>query len=264
MSIGTTPGLGRIATPVRMLGRMMMPVLLVAAVMSLMPAPIARADAPDPTPSQNPYATIDPALRQVLERFDAAQAQVTSLSAHFTERKEIGLLKNAVIQKGQFYHTKPDKFLWEYLAPEPKVLLMNGKSLVAYYPLQKEAEEIETRLSKRLVKYFGLGQVFVDLQEYYNLDLDTANTLADTHCIVMKPKMKRLEKHLSEVRIWIDDKINQVRQLEYREADGDRTTFSFEDIQVNPVINASRYEIKLPQDVRISDSFSGFFAEKGR
>jgi outer membrane lipoprotein-sorting protein len=114
------------------------------------------------------------------------------------------------------------------------------------------------------VKYFGLGQVFADLQEYYNLSLDSGNTLAGTHLIVMKPKMKRLEKRLLEVRIWLDDKINQVRQLEYREADGDRTVFLFADIQVNSEINASRYEIKLPQDVRISDSFSGFFAEKGR
>ena len=232
---------------------------------SVIAAPVSPAPPVPPvlTPS-DPYASFDPALRRVLEQFDAAQAQVTTLSAHFTERKEIGLLKNAVIQKGQFYHTKPDKFLWEYLSPEPKVLLMNGKSLVAYYPLQKEAEEIETRLSKRLVKYFGLGQVFADLQEYYNLSLDSDNTVAGTHLIVMKPKMKRLEKRLLEVRIWLDDKINQVRQLEYREADGDRTVFLFGDIQVNAEINASRYEIKLPQDVRISDSFSGFFAEKGR
>jgi len=239
--------------------------LRILLVLMLAPALCLAAAAAPPAPATvDPYAGFDPALREVLERFDAAQAQVTTLSARFTERKEIGLLKNAIIQKGQFYHTKPDKFLWEYLSPEPKVLLMNGKSLVAYYPLQKEAEEIETRLSKRLVKYFGLGQVFADLQEYYNLSLDTGNTLAGTHLIVMKPRMKRLEKRLLEVRIWLDDRVNQVKQLEYREADGDRTVFTFEDIQLNAQIAESRYEIKLPQDVRVSDSFSGFFAEKGR
>ena len=243
-----------------LLGLLLAPALFFALAESAAaapPAPTARA-------LNDPYAGFDPTLRQVLEKFDAAQAQVTTLAAKFTERKEIGLLKNAVVQKGQFYHTKPDKFLWEYLSPEPKVLLMNGKSLVAYYPLQKEAEEIETRLSKRLVKYFGLGQVFADLQEYYSLSLDTTNTVAGTHLVVMKPRMKRLEKRLVEVRIWLDDHVNQVRQLEYREADGDRTVFMFDDIQVNTVIADARYEIKLPQDVRVSDSFSGFFAEKGR
>jgi outer membrane lipoprotein carrier protein len=239
----------------------------VLAVVVLIPAP-AAADpaslAPGATPATDAYAGMDPALRAVLEQFDAAQAQVRALSARFVERKEIGLLKNAVVQKGQFYHTKPDKFLWEYLSPEPKTLLMNGKSLVAYYPVQKQAEEIQTRLSKRLVKYFGLGQVFADLQEYYTLSLDPANTVARTHLIVMKPRSKRLEKRLSEVRIWLDDELKQVRQLEYREADGDRTLFTFEDIRVNPDISPARYEIKLPEDVHVSDSFSGFFTEKGR
>ncbi len=227
---------------------------------------VVRAAGPAaPTgPATDPYAHFDPVFRKVLERFDEAQAKVTSISARFVERKEIGLLKNAVIQKGEFYHTKPDKFLWEYVSPEPKMLLMNDKTLVAYYPVQKEAEEIQTRLSRKLVKYFGLGQIFADLQEYYNLSMEPDDSVPGTHLIVMKPKQKRLEKRLLEVRIWLDDEINQVRRLEYREADGDRTLFTFEDIRVNPPISAARYEINLPADVKISDTFSGFFSEKGR
>jgi outer membrane lipoprotein carrier protein len=240
---------------------------LLAALAVFFPANIFAQDVQTPpaaAASRAVSAIADPELRTVLEKFDAAQAGLTTLSARFTERKEIGLLKNAVVQKGQFYHTKPDKFLWEYTAPEPKSLLMNGKSLIAYYPVQKEAEEIQTRLSRRLVKYFGLGQAFSDLSEYYSLSLDRKNTVPGTHLIVLKPKMKRLEKRLVEVRIWLDDKINQVRQLEYREADGDRTLFAFEDIKVNAQINPGLYEIKFPGDVHVSDSFSGFFAEKGR
>jgi len=227
---------------------------------------VARAAAPAAPAATvtDPYADFDPAFRQVLERFDEAQARVTSISARFVERKEIGLLKNAIIQKGEFYHTKPDKFLWEYVSPEPKMLLMNDKTLVAYYPVQKEAEEIQTRLSRKLVKYFGLGQIFADLREYYNLSMEPDDTVPGTHLIVMKPRQKRLEKRLLEVRIWLDDEINQVRRLEYRETDGDRTLFTFDDIRVNPPISAARYEINLPADVKISDTFSGFFSEKGR
>ncbi len=233
---------------------------LALACMLLCALPIAARAASD----AGPYDRTDPALRQVLEKFDAAQSGVTTLSARFTERKEIGLLKNAVIQKGVFSHTKPDKFLWEYASPEPKLLLMNDKTLVAYYPLQKQAEEIQTRLTRKLVKYFGLGQVFADLQQYYDLSLEADNPVPGTHLIVMKPKVKRLEKRLMEVRLWLDDQVNQVRQLEYRETDGDRTVFTFEDIKVNAEIPASRYVIKFPEDVRVSQSFSGFFAEKGR
>lgn len=210
------------------------------------------------------YAGLDPELREVLERFDAAQAGVTSLSASFVERKEIGLLKNAVVQKGVFYHSKPDRFLWEYVEPEPKMLVMNETLLIAYYPLHKQAEEIRTRLSRRLVKYFGLGQVFSDLRTYYELSLGTRNDVPGTSLIVMTPKKKSLAKRLLEVRIWLDQELHQVRQLEYREVDGDRTLFTFDQIEVNPSIPADRYEIDLPADVTVSTSFSGFFSEKGR
>jgi outer membrane lipoprotein carrier protein len=242
-------------------------VSLLTALAALLPAAVfgqAVQTPPAVAASKAVSAIADPELRAVLERFDGAQAGLTTLSARFTERKEIGLLKNAVLQKGRFYHTKPDKFLWEYTAPEPKSLLMNGKSLIAYYPVQKQAEEIQTRLSRRLIKYFGLGQAFAELSEYYNLSLDRDNSVPGTHLIVLKPRMKRLEKRLLEVRIWLDDKLNQVRQLEYREADGDRTLFAFEEIKVNAQIDPGLYEIKLPGDVHVSDSFSGFFAEKGR
>ncbi len=234
--------------------------VICAVTMFMLAAAVPWAEAPP----ADPYAGLDPALRTVIERFDAAQDDVMSLSARFVEHKEIGLLKDTVVQKGRFYHSKPDKFLWEYVAPEPKMLLMNGKRLVAYYPQHKQAEEIQTRLSRRLVKYFGLGQVFADLQQYYTLELALDNDLAGTHAIVMTPKKKSLAKRLLEVRLWIDDTVHQVRRLEYREMDGDRTLFEFDQIDVNPAITADRYEIDLPTDVIVSNSFSGFFAEKAR
>ena len=244
------------------LGPAQVPTLGQAQAAPAVPATAAVADSD--AAADTAYAKLDPALRAVIQKFDAAQANVTALSARFVERKEIGLLKNTVVQEGQFYHSKPDKFLWEYTAPEPKMLLMNGKLLVAYYPEQKQAEEIQTRLSRRLVKYFGLGQVFADLQNYYSLSLAPGADLPGARAIIMTPTKKSLAKRLLEVRLWIDENLQQVRQLEYREQDGDRTLFTFTDIAVNPAIAADRYEIDLPTDVVVSNSFSGFFAEKAR
>ena len=144
------------------------------------------------------------------------------------------------------------------------MLLMNGDSLVAYYPRQKEAEEIQTRLSRRLIKYFGLGQVFADLRNYYDLSLADADGMPGMRAIIMKPRNKGLAKRLLDVRLWIDEELQQVRRLEYREVDGDSTLYIFDDIQVNPTIAAGLYEIDLPEDVTVSNSFSGFFKEKGR
>jgi outer membrane lipoprotein carrier protein len=222
-------------------------------------AAAATAGSSDPKP-----AISDPELRAAIERFDAAQSSIERISAHFEEVKIIGLLKEPIVQGGEFYHTKPDKFLWEYTAPEHKLLMLNGKNIVAYYPRQKKAEEIQTRFSKRIVKYMGLGSGLKDLLDEYEVTLSRENLIAGTDLIELKPKTRTVSKRLSLIRLWIDHKLNQPRQIEYVESDGDRTRISFDRIQINPEIALNKYDIKLPDDVTVTNGLSGFFGGSSR
>lgn len=215
------------------------------------------ADPPKP-------AVSDPELQAAIARFDAAQSSIERISAHFEEVKTIGLLKDPIVQGGEFYHTKPDKFLWEYTAPEHKLLTLNGKSIVAYYPQQKKAEEIHTRFSKRIVKYMGLGSGLKDLLDEYEVSLSRENLIAGTDLIELKPKTRTVSKRLSLIRLWVDHKLNQPRQIEYVESDGDRTRIAFDRIQINPEIALNKYDIKLPDDVTVTNGLSLFFGGSSR
>jgi outer membrane lipoprotein carrier protein len=206
-----------------------------------------------------PGGPADPELAAALKRFDAAQAKIERISARFQEVKSIALLREPVVQGGEFYHTKPDKFLWEYTSPEPKILMLNGKSIVAYYPAQKRAEEIHTRFSKRIVKYLGLGSVLKDLEDEYEITLSRENDVPGTDLLVLRPKARTIAKRLSLIRIWVDREINQPRRIEYTESDGDRSLLSFDRIQINPEISLSKYQLKLPEDVTVTNGLTSFF-----
>lgn len=205
----------------------------------------------------------DPELRSVLERFDEAQARIQRISARFKEVKTLALLKEPVVQSGSFFHTKPDKFLWEYTDPEQKSLMLNGKTIIGYYPEQKRAEEIQTRFTKKIVKYMGLGSVLTDLTDEYEMALSEENRVEGTDLVILKPKKRRIRKRLSEIRIWLDRELSQPRQMEYLEADGDKTLFTFSNIEINPEISLSKYEITFPDDVEVTKNLSGFFAGTG-
>ncbi|HXI02736.1 MAG TPA: outer membrane lipoprotein carrier protein LolA [Candidatus Saccharimonadales bacterium] len=202
----------------------------------------------------------DPALQAVIEKFDAAQARIQRISATFREVKHIALLKEPVVQSGEFFHTKPDKFLWEYTKPEPKKLLLNGKNIVAYYPLEKRAEEIKTRFTKRIIEYLGLGSVLSELEDEYSMSFGEPNDLPGTDLIELTPKQRRIAKRLSKIRIWLDHKLSQPRQIEYIEADGDSSKITFSQININPEIELTKYEIKIPDDFKVTNSISGLFA----
>src|SRR5262245_41346801 len=65
----------------------------------------ARAkDKAPPSPEQQK-------LDAILAKFDETQSSTQTLTASFTERKEIALLKEPVVAKGRFFYTKPDDVL---------------------------------------------------------------------------------------------------------------------------------------------------------
>ncbi len=196
---------------------------------------------------------------EVVARFDAAQAGIQRISASFKEVKHIALLKDPVVQSGRFFHTKPDKFLWEYTAPESKKLLLNGKSIVAYYPREKRAEEIQTRFTKKIIEYLGLGSALSELADEYDMVLGEGNEVPGTDLVVLTPKKRRISKRLAEIRIWLDRKISQPRQIQYLESDGDSSKISFTDIRINPDIELTKYEIEIPDDFKVTNSISGIF-----
>jgi outer membrane lipoprotein-sorting protein len=202
---------------------------------------------------------MEPELAAAIQRFDGAQDRIERISAHFREVKSIALLKEPVVQSGEFYHTKPDKFLWEYKAPTEKMLILDAKGIIAYYPQEKRAEEIKTRFGKRIVKYLGLGSVLEDLTGEYEMSLSHDNKIPNTDLLILQPKGKRIQKRLAEIRIWLDRQINQPRAIEYVEADGDRTHLDFDQIAINPEISLSKYTINLPDDVTVTNTLSGFF-----
>jgi len=211
-----------------------------------------------------PAKPLDPALRDVIDRFDAMQAKIERISANFKEVKNLALLKDPLVQGGRFYHTKPDKFLWEYTLPEPKMRILNGKSTITYFPAQKRAEEIKTRFSKRLVKYLGLGPTLEDLGDEFEMSLVKENDYKGTDLVLLIPNRRQIEKRITEIRLWLDSDVSYPRRIRILEVDGDTTVITFDNLAINPEISLTKYEITFPKDVQVTREFSGFFSESSR
>ena len=205
-------------------------------------------------------AVTDPvAVNALLRRFDEAQTHTQTLIASFTERKRLHLLVDEQVQSGTFYYTKPDRFLWEYGQPDKKVFMITSEQLLVYYPNLKKAEEVDiSRWSKRILRFFGLGQPTAELRKYYDLTLAEDPQMPETYLLLLEPTKRRVQKRLDSIRIWIDRDMMIPRQIEYAEADGDSTRFTFRNLEVNSTISPAKYDVKIPPGVQVSNSFSGF------
>jgi outer membrane lipoprotein-sorting protein len=200
-------------------------------------------------------------LDQALTLFAKTQGSIKTLQASFEERKELSLLKEPVVQRGTFYHSKPQLFLWDYASPTVKKILLTDDLLLAYYPAMKRAEEVNVRRwTTQIRRYLQVGENLEELRKDYDVALGKAGSddLPEATLLVLTPKNKKVRAKLEQIRISLDSESGLTRRVIYQEGDGDRTVFTFKDILVNREIDASRYQITLPPDVKMGDSFTAF------
>jgi outer membrane lipoprotein-sorting protein len=225
-----------------------------AALQPGFPAGAAVAAAAEPS-----VVTDAAAVTSLLQRFDEAQMRTQTMIASFVERKRVRLLVDEQVQTGTFLYTKPSQFLWEYSPPDGRVMRIDSEELLVYYPKLKKAEEIDiSRYSKRILRFFGLGQPTAELRKYYDLSLAEDPKTPDTYLLILSPIKRRVAKRLDSMRIWIDRDMMVPRQVEYVEPDGDSTRVTFRNIEINSPISPARYDVKIPPGVQISNTFSGF------
>jgi len=207
-------------------------------------------------------------LAQILARFDETQVSTRTLTASFSERKEIKLLKDPVLSRGRFFYTKPDDVLLQYTEPELRYLLFTKKEQLYYFPKQKRAERgTSARVHDYLFRFLAIGQTSDSLRKFYEIALDESNNdVKDTYLLLLKPRKRIVKKAVQEVRLWVSKERLLPVCMQWREPDGDSTTITFEEVRFNPDIQASVYKIDLPKDVEIIKRRvpgAGEFKEKG-
>jgi len=226
--------------------------------------PPSRAFAQTPDNAQKGTTSSDPqassVLTRILEAFDRAQKDTSTLVAAFTEKKDLRLLARPVLSRGELYYNRPNQVRWEYVEPDRKVFVITEEMYLAYYPALKRAEEVPIKkfVGKRLFRFIGLGQSIDELGKYYEFQMAPQSDLKDTYLLLLTPRKKKLREHVAEMKIWVDTSTYLPRQLQYVEADGDSTLLTFHDMRTNGEVAASRFRLDLPKDVVVSESFNGF------
>jgi outer membrane lipoprotein carrier protein len=249
---------------IRFLIRAVAPILLIlvlAAPLSGTGVLVQAAPAGDRATDGDP-GQFDPtlSLKDVLARFDDKQKATNTLVASFTEQKELKLLEKPVVSQGEFFYTRPNQVRWEYLDPDRKVFVITEDRYTAYYPALKRAEEVPIKkfVGKRLFRFLGVGQSIEDLGKYYDFALADESDVPGTYLLLLTPRKKKLRDRVAEMKIWVDGESFLPSRLQYVEADGDTTLLAFTGMQSNIEVSASRFQLDLPQDVVVSQTFNGF------
>ena len=91
------------------------------------------------------------------------------------------------------------------------------------------------------------------LKETYEISLIGEEQLGDrtTYQLELKPKSDKVSAFFVRIEIWIDSELWVPVQQKLVEPTQDHLLIRFSDIELNPKLSRSRFDLKLPDDVRI-------------
>ena len=203
-------------------------------------------------------------LETILARFDQAQTSIRTLTADFSERKELAMLKDPVESEGHFFYASPHQAKWAHQTPDERIILISDNTLMQYYPDRKvlEKKKLSSANTNRLFKLFGMGQSSRELKDLYDISLGEAQEGESVYLLVLSPRRRALRKRLSRVLLWVGDQDFLPHAMRLEEPNGDFTYWAFQNLKINAELAANTFRLDLADDVEVRDEFKLFSASK--
>lgn len=202
-----------------------------------------------PDPSDASLGTAD-RLRALIDRIKLEQKQVKTLEARFTQLQESDLLVKPQESRGVFSYEAPDRVRWEYQAPKPISVVIDGTEMTTWYRDLGRADKMKIgRYSSQVFKYLGASGSMDTLVDYFRVSVKFPERSGDPYRLKLLPKYPRIAQKLQSMTVWIDPDRFFPTRLRYASADGDTTEYRFEDLKVNGQIPPGRFGLDLPADV---------------
>lgn len=203
-----------------------------------------------------------PSVKEVVERFDAAQAKAETLQAPFTLTTRRVLLKTPTVTKGTLYIQGSQFVHFAFAPPEDLVLHLTPQALVSYSPAAKDGEMLKIgRVKNSNRQFLGLGQKLSYLSDYFSITCADAREAGNGYQLLLKPRSLSMKKRMESLQIWVDRETYFPRQVQWVERSGDTWFLEFGPMQINQPIPAAVSGFKVPDGITLRSEFS-FFATK--
>jgi outer membrane lipoprotein-sorting protein len=183
----------------------------------------------------------------VLKALESAGRGLKTMRAAFVETKVLTLLDEKQETRGNVFLQVPGRLRWDYVSPQPGVMMIKDGSFERYVPQTNEVFRGAARGEADLLVGFGPGAA--DLGKKYQVTLLPEEKVGPAPTYVLDLKPRTLGGLFSAIRLWVDKARVIPVQTRLTEPTGDYTTIRFDDVVTNRPLPSTAFELKLPKDV---------------
>jgi outer membrane lipoprotein-sorting protein len=196
--------------------------------------------------------------REVLARMDAAAGAFRGISARISRVMHTAIINDNSSDSGMFRMLKKGKdvrVLIQFDKPEPKSVAFDSRTAQVFNPKTKTVQVFDLGKQKSLVEQFlllGFGSSGRELAKNYEIRYLGDETVSSqkTSRLELIPKSAKVREHYNKIELWIaGDGGHPIRQ-KLHEPSGNYMLMTYTEIQLNPPLNFSELELKLPADIK--------------
>jgi len=183
---------------------------------------------------------------QGLAELQKALSSTTNVLTGFVQEKQMAMLKNRVIIKGQLAVQQPDFFAWHVSEPIRYNLILKGSTLQQWDEVTGKEQKMSLAnnpvfeiVSRQLKAWFG-GQFEALLR-----DFDARMDPAAVRRVLLTPNSESFaRKAIKQIAITFREDRRYLEKILIEETGGDTTLMTFTNTVLNTTIDQAAWEVK--------------------
>ncbi|MEO6220779.1 MAG: outer membrane lipoprotein carrier protein LolA [Ginsengibacter sp.] len=192
---------------------------------------IAGISAKAQYPGYSPVAD----LKKFKVDFSAATQKSSSIKSDFVQEKNLAMLSEKIVSKGQFWFKKESRVRMEYKQPFTYLMILNKDKIFV-----KDGQK-ENKISTRSNKLFRqINKIMIDCMQGTTLSNPDFKTRVfenkNASLVELTPLTKGLKELFKTINVIVDKKDFSVNSILMQENSGDNTLIRFNNKELNASI----------------------------
>ena len=188
-------------------------------------------------------------LRQFVKTVQSAQGEFAQQQMRTPKPNEPqDKLKLIRQTSGQFIFQRPGKFVWDTQKPYEQKLIADGKQLLMW---DKDLNQLTIRSANQALAASPAAILFGESALDAQFELEDGGSKTDLQWVNLQPKVKPGQGDLSYTKIAIGMAAGLPKALELTDGFGSVVLVVFNQMQINPKIEPSRFQFKAPPGAEV-------------
>lgn len=228
-----------------------------AAVMWAQEAPLPSGP-PITTDTSKEVAQTTAALgpRELAQLMQLAHKKVNNMSAYFYQETFAPGNPNPVRAEGHVYMRRPDLMRWDYVKPDPQVVVVNDEGVFVY---EKEVNQVmvmnrDQFLSSEITRAFFSGEGELTRYFYVESPGRIAGNAPWTLKLVPIPDKTVQAEAMSRIKaLWLtlNENTHLISALRIEDQAGTKINISFQDMRLNTKLPDDLFQFEIPAGAEV-------------